>query len=175
MILLTFSPPIPFHWIIHKLQVKEYNEWFSIAEDARLAKSIRDALVTDAAYLDAFITAEEAATEDRIVAELLSRGEALPVPKSCQTRLEHPAFAMDPVMDAMSSDLAKLDVSKNVVVENGLLNGAIDNKRMHGESVGNGDHLMQHVNWTSYSPMMDRARITRNGKISYCVQQYVLP
>ena len=66
-------------------------------EDAKLAKSIGDALVTDAAYLDAFITAEEAAAEDRIAAELLSRGEALPVPKSCQTRLEHPAFAMHPV------------------------------------------------------------------------------
>jgi len=83
--------------IAHQLQTEQYNEWLSIVEDAKLAKSIGDALVTDAAYLDAFITAEEAAAEDRIAAELLSRGEALPVPKSCQVRLEHPAFVMDPV------------------------------------------------------------------------------
>ena len=122
---------------VHKLQVKEYNEWFSIAEDAKLAKSIDEALDTDAAYLDAFITAEDAAKEDRITAELLSRGEALPVPKSCQTRLEDPAFAMDPVMDAASSDHAGLDI-----VENGLFE-ATDNEWMYGGSVGSGDYLMQ--------------------------------
>jgi hypothetical protein len=108
--------------LVHEIQVVEYNKWFSIAQDAKLAKSIGDALVTvtDAAYLDAFITAEEAATEDRIAAELLSRGEPLPVPKSCQIRLEDPAFVMDPGL---------------IIVEN----GAIDN----GESVGSGDHLIQ--------------------------------
>lgn len=82
--------------IAYRLQSQQFNEWLSIAKDAKLAKSIDDALVTDAAYLDALITAEEAAAEDRIAAQLLSRGEALPVPKSCQTRLEHPAFVMDP-------------------------------------------------------------------------------
>lgn len=82
--------------IAHYLQSVQYNELLSIAEDAKLAKSIGEALVTDAAYLDALITAEEAAAEDRMAAELLSRGEALPAPKSCQTRLEHPAFSMDP-------------------------------------------------------------------------------
>lgn len=41
MILLTFSPAdsLPLDKeVVHKLQVKEYNEWFSTAEDARLAK-----------------------------------------------------------------------------------------------------------------------------------------
>lgn len=102
-----------------------------------------DALVTDATQLDAFITAEEAATEGRIAAELLSRGEALPVPKSCQTRLKHPAFAMDPAMGAMPSDHAGRDASNNVIVENGPLDAAIDNE--HNKFVGSGDHLMQHL------------------------------
>jgi hypothetical protein len=83
--------------IAHRLQSEQYDQLLFFAEDAKLAKSIDDALVTDAAYLDVFITAEEAAEEDRIAAQLLSRGEALPVPKSCQTRLEHPAFIMNPV------------------------------------------------------------------------------
>ena len=82
--------------IAYQLQSEQYDQWLSILEDAKLAKSIEGALVTDAAYLDAYITAEEAAAEDRIAAELLSRGEALPVPKSCQTRLEHPNFIMNP-------------------------------------------------------------------------------
>lgn len=147
--------------IVHDLQIKEYNEWLSIAEDARLAKSIGDALATEA-YLDAFITAEEAAKEDRIAAELLSRGEALPVPKSCQTRLEDPAFVMDPVYIAsyvyiivsssplnvaffspeMDADQAWVD---NVTVGNGLLDGALDNEWLRGESVGSGVHLMQNL------------------------------
>lgn len=82
--------------IAYRLQSEQYDQWLSIVSDAKLAKSIEGALVTDAAYLDALITAEEAAAEDRIAAELLSRGEALPVPKSCQTRLEHPNFTMNP-------------------------------------------------------------------------------
>ena len=82
--------------IAYRLQSEQYDQWLSIVVDAKLAKSIDGALVTDAAYLDAFITAEEAAAEDRIAADFLSRGEALPVPKSCQTRLEHPNFIMNP-------------------------------------------------------------------------------
>lgn len=89
-----------------------------------------DALVTDAAYLDDFITAEEAATQDRIAAQLLSCGESLPVPKSSQTRLEDPAFVVDP--DAMSSDHHAAGL---VIVEK----RSIDN----GESVGSGAHLIQ--------------------------------
>ena len=82
--------------IAYRLQSEQYDQWLSIVADSKLAKSIESALVTDAAYLDALITAEEAAAEDRIAAELLSRGEALPAPKSCQTRLEHPNFVMNP-------------------------------------------------------------------------------
>ena len=82
--------------IAYQLQREQYDQWLSIVEDAKLAKSIEGALATDAAYLDAYITAEEAAAEDRIAAERISRGEALPDPKSCQTRLEHPNFIMDP-------------------------------------------------------------------------------
>jgi hypothetical protein len=78
------------------LQSEQLEQWLSIVADAKLAKSVDNALVSDADYLDASITAEEAAVEDRIAAELLSRGEALPVPKSCQTRLEHPDFVMNP-------------------------------------------------------------------------------
>jgi hypothetical protein len=87
--------------VAYQLQREQYDQWLSIVEDAKLAKSIEGALVTDAAYLDAYITAEEAATEDRIAAELLSRGEALPDPKGCQTRLEHPNFIMDPELVTM--------------------------------------------------------------------------
>ena len=82
--------------VAYQLQSEQYDQWLSIVADAKLAKSIEGALATDAAYLDALITAEEAAAEDRVAAELLSRGEALPIPKSCQTRLEHPNFIMNP-------------------------------------------------------------------------------
>ena len=41
--------------IVHKLQVKQYEEWLSVAEDAKLAKSIGDAQVTDAAYLESYV------------------------------------------------------------------------------------------------------------------------
>ena len=75
---------------------EQYNQWLSIVADAKLAKSIDGALATDAAYLDAFTTAEDAAAEDQIAAGLLFRGETLPVPKSCQTRLEDPNFIMNP-------------------------------------------------------------------------------
>ena len=82
--------------IAYLLQSEQYDQWLSIMEDAKLAKSMDSALAADAAYLDAFITAEEAAVEDRVAAEHVSRGEALPVPKNCQTRLEHPNFIMNP-------------------------------------------------------------------------------
>ena len=82
--------------VAYQLQSEQYNQWLSIVADAKLAKSIDGALATDAAYLDAFTTAEDAAAEDRIAAGLLSRGETLPVPKSCQTRLEDPNFIMNP-------------------------------------------------------------------------------
>ncbi|KAF8809863.1 hypothetical protein BYT27DRAFT_7222229 [Phlegmacium glaucopus] len=138
--------------IAHRLQTEQYNEWLSIVEDAKFAKSIGDALVTDAAYLDVLTTAEEAAAEDRIAAELLSRGEALPVPKSCQTRLEHPAFVMDPVfiatpeMAAVRSDHAGIDASDNPIVKNGLLDD--EEESIEGDS----DDLMQNSGFSTPRP-----------------------
>jgi len=115
--------------ISYQLQSEQFNEWLSIAEDAKFAKSMDNALVTDAAYLDILVTAEEAAAEDRIAAELLSRGEALPAPKSCQMRLEHPAFTMDPVF------ITALD-APNHGVQNGLLNDeTMDNESTFAGSI----------------------------------------
>jgi hypothetical protein len=41
--------------LVHNLQAKEYNEWYSIAQNAKITKSIVDTLMTDTAYLDAFL------------------------------------------------------------------------------------------------------------------------
>lgn len=79
-----------------RLQMEQFQEWITIEEDARLANSLREASSTDAAYLEALITAEQAATEDRRAALALSRGEALPLPTNTQARLEDPAFKMHP-------------------------------------------------------------------------------
>lgn len=87
------------HEIAYLLQWEQFSQWLSNVADAKLAKStdsIDSDLAANAAYLEAFITAEEAAVEDRIAAKLLARGEALPPPKRCQRRLEHPDFLMDP-------------------------------------------------------------------------------
>lgn len=85
--------------IAYLMQWEQFNQWLSIMADAKLAKSthnINGALVANDAYLNAFITAKEAAVEDRIAPGLLSRDKALPVPKSRQTRLELPDFIMNP-------------------------------------------------------------------------------
>lgn len=79
-----------------RLQMEQLQEWITTEEDARLANSLREASSTDAAYLEALITAEQAATEDRRAALALSRGEALPLPTNTQARLEDPAFKMHP-------------------------------------------------------------------------------
>ena len=99
----------------------------------RMPKVFDNSRVTDAAYLDALIAEDsEASKEDQIAAEHLSCGE------------KDPAFAMDPVMDANSSDHADSELD---IVEDGLLDEAIDDERTHasGESVGSGDHLMQNL------------------------------
>ena len=71
--------------IAYLLQCDQLNGFLSTVADAKDAKSVNP-----------FITAEEAAVVDWIAAERLSRGEALPAPKSRQTRLEDPNFIMDP-------------------------------------------------------------------------------
>ena len=144
--------------VAYQIQKEQYDQWLSIVVDAKLAKSIEDALVTDAAYLDAYITAEEAAAEDRIAAELLSRGEALPDPKSCQTRLEHPNFIMDPELVTVyvrrhsfdnfvllnvnsyrpgtdDTDQAGPDVSRSDVVNNAVDDESLNNESMDIEQV----------------------------------------
>jgi hypothetical protein len=45
--------------IVQKLQVKQYNEWLSIAEDAKLANGNGDTLMTDAAYFDSLSLLKE--------------------------------------------------------------------------------------------------------------------
>ncbi|KAF8963236.1 hypothetical protein BDZ97DRAFT_1039555 [Flammula alnicola] len=87
----------------YQLQSEQFKEWLSIAEDAKYARSLGVALTTDAAYLDALITAEEAAAQDRRVAEMVSRGEELPPPTAAQTRVEHPAFVMHPDPPSLST------------------------------------------------------------------------
>src|SRR5437016_6022381 len=82
--------------LAYELQSQQYQSWLAIAEDYKFAKSIGDALAADAPYLNAFLASEEAAAQDRLAAESLSRGEALPPPKAAQTRLEHSAFIMHP-------------------------------------------------------------------------------
>ncbi|PPR02526.1 hypothetical protein CVT24_001952 [Panaeolus cyanescens] len=79
-----------------ELMMSELQSVVSISEDNRLAQSISKALETDAAYLDAFMTAEAAAEADRRVAEAVSNGQPLPPPIPAQTRLEHRAFDMEP-------------------------------------------------------------------------------
>ena len=87
--------------IAYLLQCEQFDQWISTVADAKLARSIDSALVDDDTYLDASIAEEEAAEEDRIAAEHLSRGEEFPVPESSQTRLEDPNFIMDPELFAM--------------------------------------------------------------------------
>ena len=82
--------------LAYQLQSQQYQAWLTITEDQKFAKSIGDALTADTALLDAFTISEQAAAEDRLAAQRLSRGEALPPPKAFQTRLGDPAFVMHP-------------------------------------------------------------------------------
>ncbi|KDR78118.1 hypothetical protein GALMADRAFT_266649 [Galerina marginata CBS 339.88] len=79
-----------------QVQYEHYKQLLAIAEDAKLARSIGDAVAADAAFLEASITAEAAAEADRRAAEMLSRGEILPAPNATQARLEDPTFIMHP-------------------------------------------------------------------------------
>lgn len=80
----------------YKLQSENFQEWLTISEDARYAKSLSNALSTDSAYLEAAIAAEEAAAQDRMAAVIASRGEELPPPSAAQLLLEDPTFVMHP-------------------------------------------------------------------------------
>lgn len=80
----------------YQLQLESFQQLLAVSEDAKLAKSIGDAVSADAAYLEAFIATEEAAAADRRAAEMLSRGERLPTPSAAQARIEEPDFIMHP-------------------------------------------------------------------------------
>ena len=92
----------------HDLQREHYSQLLAIAEDAKFAKSIADALASDGAYIEALTTAELAAADDRQAAEMLSRGERLPPPNAVQSRLEDKTFTMhpEPTMYVPSTSLA---------------------------------------------------------------------
>ncbi|CAA7264021.1 unnamed protein product [Cyclocybe aegerita] len=79
-----------------QVQREQYEELLTVAQDAKIAASLRGAVETDIAYIEALMLAEEAAREDRRAAEMLSRGEQLPPQKDCQIRLETPGFIMHP-------------------------------------------------------------------------------
>lgn len=79
-----------------QLMTRELQNVVSISEDNRVAQSISKALQTDAAYLDAFVTAEQAAEADRLAAQALFNGQALPAPIPAQTRVENRDFRMEP-------------------------------------------------------------------------------
>lgn len=80
----------------HELQREHYRQLLVITEDAKVAKSIADAVATDGAYVEALMTAELAAADDHRAAQMLSRGDRLPPPNATQTRLEDRAFVMHP-------------------------------------------------------------------------------
>ena len=80
----------------YQLQAAHYRELLTVVEDSKIARSLREAVETDSAYVEALRIAEEAALEDRQVALALSRGEPLPQKKACQIEVENPAFLMHP-------------------------------------------------------------------------------
>jgi hypothetical protein len=83
-----------------RLQAEQIREWLAMAEDAKMAVSLREASEIDAAYLEAHAIAEQAALEDRRAALALSRGVPLPPPSANQTRLESSTFTMYPDPDS---------------------------------------------------------------------------
>lgn len=79
-----------------RLQYESFRDVLTVSEDARIADSMRDAMKTDMAYLQAAMVAEEAAAADRRAARMLQRGEALPPPNAAQKRVEKRDFVMHP-------------------------------------------------------------------------------
>ncbi|KAF9477426.1 hypothetical protein BDN70DRAFT_861858 [Pholiota conissans] len=77
------------------------------AEDHRYATSLAFALITDAAYLESIIVAEEAAAHDRLAAEMLARGEDLPPPSLAQMRMENPSFEVEPDLSVAAVAVVK--------------------------------------------------------------------
>jgi hypothetical protein len=84
-----------------RLQAEQFQKWITMAEDAKMGNSLREASEIDAAYLEAYTISEQAAIEDRRAALALSRGEPLPPPTANQTRLEDPTFKLHPNADPL--------------------------------------------------------------------------
>jgi hypothetical protein len=84
-----------------RLQVEQFRQWITMAEDANMANSLREASEVDAAYLEAHTIAEQAAIEDRRAALAFSRGQPLPPPTPYQIRLEDPNFKLHPDPDPL--------------------------------------------------------------------------
>jgi len=104
----------------YQLQAQHFQEMLTRAEDAKIAKSLRDAVATDSAYVEALRIAEEAAAEDRRAALALSRGEQLPAKTAAQIRLEDPTFVLHPDPPskserAASKAKAPADVDEDVI------------------------------------------------------------
>ncbi|KAJ3547549.1 hypothetical protein NMY22_g1599 [Coprinellus aureogranulatus] len=78
-----------------EIQAEELGSWKQIHQDYTLAKSLSDALDQDGALLEAYRVMEEAAREDRRVAELVSRGLPAPTPTEAQARLERRDFSLE--------------------------------------------------------------------------------
>jgi hypothetical protein len=79
-----------------RLQAKQFRQWITMYEDAKMASSLREASQLDAAYLEAHAISEQAAIEDRRAALALSRAEHLPPTTAYQSRLEDPTFKLHP-------------------------------------------------------------------------------
>lgn len=84
-----------------RLQAEQFQQWITMAEDAKMDNSLYEASEIDAAYLEAHTISEQAAMEDRRAALALSRGEPLPPPTAYQTRLEDPTFRLHPDADTL--------------------------------------------------------------------------
>ena len=81
--------------IAFQIQAEELSSWKQTYRDYTLAKSLNDALDRDAPLLEAYSVMEEAAQEDRRVAELVSRGRPVPRPTEAQRKLESREFSLD--------------------------------------------------------------------------------
>ncbi|KAF5329483.1 hypothetical protein D9619_009199 [Psilocybe cf. subviscida] len=94
-----------------QLQYEFLRQQLALVEDEKYARSLASALESDAAILQAHLTAERAAEEDRRAADLVSRGEPLPPPTAIQASLEDPAFVLQPeppVVSEVSRAFGKL-------------------------------------------------------------------
>lgn len=92
-----FNAPLFDEQLASKLQSQNFEEWLAYSEDAKYAQSLNVASATDSAYLDTARACEIVALEDRCVAEMLSRREALPPPTAAQELLGNPGSSVNAI------------------------------------------------------------------------------